>query len=115
MKALGSMKALRSLLAALLAAGGLALTSLPGNSAAFFAWDVVDGSQSRILVGYPRGTTLSLTGRCTGGIDLEAIAGLPQWRQRQIVRGAWCEVWIDPAGNGNFRNGWVYGRYIAPQ
>jgi hypothetical protein len=42
------------------------------------------------------------------------MGGLPAWQQRQLVRGQWCEVWLDPYATGEFRNGWVYGRYIAP-
>jgi len=43
-------------------------------------------STSRILVGYPNGTPLSLTGRGTGGDNIGDINGLPAWKQRRIVR-----------------------------
>ncbi|TIU47067.1 MAG: SH3 domain-containing protein, partial [Mesorhizobium sp.] len=35
-------------------------------------------------------------------------------KQRQAIRYSWCEVWHDPAQNGHFVTGWVYGKYIAP-
>jgi len=71
-------------------------------------------SGSRILVGYPEGTRLSMTGRCTGGVNLAVIGGLPEWQQRQAVRYRWCETWLDPDGDGEYQSGWVYGRYITP-
>jgi hypothetical protein len=56
-----------------------------------------------------------MTGRCTGGApDLRDIAHWPAWKQRQVVRYRWCEVWHDPAQNGQFVTGWVYGKYIRP-
>jgi hypothetical protein len=120
-------KARRGMAAALIAA--LGLVGLSGNSfgSAFVAWRVTDVSPgdllnvraypapiSRILVGYPNGTRLSMTGRCTGDVQLDEIQRLPAWKQRQIVRYKWCEAWLDPDGSGNYRNGWVYGRYIRP-
>lgn len=83
------------------------------------AWDVLNvragpGTGYQILVGYPDGTPLSLTGNCTGGLDLNQVAGWSPWQQRQAVRYRWCEVWVDPYGNGSFQPGWVYGRYIRP-
>ena len=109
----------------------LAMTTLVGASAAqastFFAWRVANvetgdllnvraypSSSSRILVGYPNGTRLSMTGRCTGNVHMDNINGAPRWQQREAVRYQWCEAWLDPAGNGEFRTGWVYGRYIRP-
>ena len=96
-------------------------------ASAFFAWSVTDvppgdtlnvrawpSSASQILVAYPNGHTLSMTGKCTAGVDLDAIAGMPAWKQRQAVRYAWCETWLDPNGNGQYRTAWVYGRYIRP-
>ena len=71
-------------------------------------------SFSRILVGYPNGTALSLTGKCTGGVKLDAINGRPAAEQAAAVRTRWCEIWLDPLGDGNFRAGWVYGKFIAP-
>ena len=55
-----------------------------------------------------------MTGRCTGDINLGDIQTQPAWKQRQAVNDKWCELWLDPYGNGEFRNGWVYGRYIRP-
>jgi hypothetical protein len=99
----------------------------PVRSSAFVAWKVADVSSddvlmvraypnatSRILVGYPNGVTMSMTGRCTNGVRLDTIQGLPAHRQREIVRSEWCELWLDPYGTGDFRNGWVYGRYMRP-
>lgn len=82
-------------------------------------WDTLNirawpASTSQILVAYPNGTPLSLTGKCTGGVSIEQIAGLPAPAQTQAVRYRWCEVWVDPKGDGNYRTGWVYGRYIRP-
>ena len=75
-------------------------------------------STSQKQAAYPNGTVLQMTGRCTGGINLLDIANQPDWKQEQTVRYRWCEVWHDPAQNGNFVTGWVYGRYgpkrIAP-
>lgn len=71
-------------------------------------------SYSRKQSAYPNGTVLSMTGRCTGGVDLLDIQHLPQWKQRQIIRGRWCEVWHDPARNGHYVTGWVYGKFIKP-
>ena len=70
---------------------------------------------SRILVGYPDGVTLEhdrpLHGRCSPRRD----GGLPiSSEQREQVRDVWCEVWLDPHGTSEFRNGWVFGRYIEP-
>ncbi len=113
--------------ASLIAALGLLAFTGAGSGSAFVAWRVADVARgdllnvraypspsSRILVGYPGGTRLSMTGRCTGGVDLSAIQGLPAWKQRQVVRYKWCEAWLDPTGSGQYRNGWVYGRYIRP-
>ena len=106
-------------LAALLFAAALVAAD-PGNAAAFFGWQVTNVSSddvlmvrafpdasSRILVGYPNGTPLSLTGRCTGDLDLNTINGLPPAAQVSAVRDRWCEVWLDPYGSGNFQSGWV--------
>jgi hypothetical protein len=120
-------RSIKGLAAALIAAIALTTSGSPSVAAAFFVWEVTDVSsddvlmvraypnaQSRILVGYPAGVPLSMTGRCTGGIDLGDISGLSGWRQRQIVRNVWSEVWLDPYATGEFRNGWVYGAYIRP-
>ena len=113
--------------AALIAATSLVAMSSPAVSAAFAAWrvsgiaadDVLNvraypSSKSKILVGYPNGARLSMTGKCTGGKRLDEMQGQPAAKQRQAIRFNWCEAWLDPAGNGNFRAGWVYGRYIRP-
>lgn len=111
-------------IAAIAASGCLAGTAVAST---FVAWRVAGltagdllnvraypSPKSKVLVGYPEGTTLSMTGRCTGGVDLGDIAGLPQAQQRELVRYRWCEAWLDPSGSGTFRQGWVYGRYIRP-
>lgn len=106
----------------------VAITAIVSSAnAEFFGWQVTGvatadvlnvrawpASYSRILIGYPNGTPLSLTGKCSGGVDLDDIAGLPAVEQAEAVRFRWCEVWLDPLGDGNFRTGWVYGRYIRP-
>jgi hypothetical protein len=114
-------------LAVLIVALGLIASIRLGNASAFYGWQVsgvsasdvlmvraYPAASSRILVGYPEGTPLSLTGSCTGGLNLGSINGLPKAQQRQAVRSLWCQVWLDPIANGNFQAGWVFGRYIAP-
>ena len=116
----------QTIAAAAFAVVGIATSAIPA-SAEFFgwqvsgvpAWDVLNvrawpSAQSQILVGYPNGTALSLTGKCTGGLNLDAINGWPAWKQAETVRYRWCEAWLDPQGNGNFRAGWVYGKFIRP-
>ena len=51
---------------------------------------------------YPNGTVLQMTGKCTGGVNLLDISGQPEWKQEQLVRYRWCQIWHDPAQNGNF-------------
>jgi hypothetical protein len=105
----------------------VAFQAAQSSAAAFAAWEVADvpwgdtlnvrkypSSTSQKQAAYPNGTVLQMTGRCTGGIDLFDIAGKPAWKQVQLVRYRWCEVWHDPAQNGNFVTGWVYGKYIRP-
>lgn len=105
----------------------LSLASVPSHASTFSAWQVTDvpfgdtlnvrkypSSNSQKQSAYPNGTVLQMTGRCTGGVDLFNISGQPAWKQRQQVRYRWCQVWHDPAQNGNFVTGWVYGRYIKP-
>jgi hypothetical protein len=117
----------RKILTALLLAGTIVGWSHSAGAAAFFGWQVTNVSSddvlmvrafpdaaSRILVGYPDGTPLSLTGRCTGGVDLNAVSGLPAAAQAGAVRDHWCEVWVDPHASGNWQSGWVSGRYIRP-
>ena len=97
------------------------------RTAAFYAWQVADvpewdtlnvraypSSTSQVLVAYPNGTLLSMTGACTDGLDLGQIAGMPALQQRRHVRCLWCQAWVDPQGNGNYRAAWVYGKFIAP-
>jgi G:T/U-mismatch repair DNA glycosylase len=115
------------ILAGFLMLASTVVSTVPGEASAFFGWRVVGvpawdtlnvraypHAQSRILVAYPNGTMLSLTGRCTGGVNLNYIGGWPAWKQRQAVRAVWCETWVDPYGSGHYRSGWVYGKYIAP-
>ncbi len=114
-----------------LAAAALAIvTTLQANqaqTAVFAAWEVSNvpwgdtlnvrkypSSSSQKQAAYPNGTVLQMTGTCTGGVDLHDIAGKPAWKQAQLVRFVWCQVWHDPAQNGNFVTGWVYGKYIQP-
>ena len=95
--------------------------------AEFFGWQVsgvgpddvlmvraAPATDGQILVGYPEGTPLSLTGSCTGDLALDAINGWPADAQADAVRTRWCEIWLDPLGSGDFQAGWVYGKYIAP-
>jgi hypothetical protein len=55
-----------------------------------------------------------MTGSCTDEIRLDEIQNYDSDEQRDIVSESWCEVWLDPYGTGEFRNGWVFGRYIEP-
>lgn len=71
-------------------------------------------SNSQKQAAYPNGTVLQMTGRCTGGVNLLDIANQSEWKQIEAVRYRWCEVWHDPAQNGNYVTGWVYGKYIEP-
>lgn len=105
------------------------LTLFAGNAHAtvFAAWEVSNvafgdtlnvrkypsnGSQKQSA--YPNGTVLQMTGKCTGGVNLLDIANQPRWKQEKAVRTKWCQIWHDPAQNGNFVTGWVYGKYITP-
>lgn len=122
------MRTISNTLAAIaISVASLVAGTVPSQSAAFFAW-VVTGvpewdtlnaradpsSDSPILIAYPNGTILSMTGVCTKGVDLSQVAALPAAQQRQQVRFVWCQTWVDPHGDGNFRTAWVYGRFIAP-
>ncbi|BCH34025.1 hypothetical protein MesoLjLc_59550 [Mesorhizobium sp. L-8-10] len=118
--------------AAAVAAFALACTvtffSAGAEAVVFAAWQVANvpwddtlnvrkypSGSSQKQAAYPNGTVLQMTGRCTGeGPDLTDIAYLPPWKQAQAVRYRWCEVWHDPARNGQFETGWVYGKYIRP-
>ena len=120
-------EAIKGLAAAMSLVAALSGGTSPSSASALFGWrvtgipagDVLNvragpSAGSALLVGYPEGTTLSLTGRCTGGIRLDAVSGKPGSKQQQVVRSQWCEVWLDPTGTGTWRTGWVRGRYIAP-
>ena len=122
------MRHLRHALATALIATICATTfAANGIASAFVAWQVAGISSddvlmvrafpnatSRILVGYPDSVVLSMTGKCTGSVRLDDIQGMPASEQRALVRTKWCEVWLDPYGTGEFRNGWVFGRFIRP-
>ncbi|PSJ49692.1 SH3 domain-containing protein [Mesorhizobium ephedrae] len=109
-------------------AAAILLTAATASTAATFAAFQVNGlafgdtlnvrkypsNQSQKQAAYPNGTVLQMTGKCTDGLDLFDIAGQPRWKQEQAVRYRWCQVWHDPARNGEFVTGWVYGRYITP-
>ena len=113
--------------AAMALASAVAASAGSVEASTFSAWQVTGvawgdtlnvrkypASHSQKQSAYPNGTVLSMTGRCTNNLNLFDIANLPQAQQRQAVRYRWCEVWHDPAQNGNYVTGWVYGRYIAP-
>ena len=110
-------------------AAALAMAPCAGQAyaATFAAWQVSNvpfgdtlnvrkypASTSQKQAAYPNGTVLQMTGKCTGGVDLLDISTQPEWKQEQLVRFQWCQVWHDPAQNGNFVTGWVYGKYITP-
>ena len=116
----------RRLVGPLTVSGGITLLACSATASTFLGWQVTGvpawdflniraypSSGSRILVGYPNGTPLSLTGRCIG-LSLNAISGKAHWQQRQAVRSRWCEVVVERPGSGQVRTGWVYGRYIRP-
>lgn len=121
------MKMLMKTAAALAIASTVAVFAAESRAAAFSAWEVgkvpwgdtlnirkfpSNGSQKQAA--YPNGNVLKMTGRCTGGVDLRDIGHLPAWKQEQRVRYSWCQVWHDPAQDGRYVTGWVYGRYITP-
>lgn len=122
------MKSVLNTAAAALIASSVAFLAGKADAAAFAAWQVANvpwgdvlnvrkypASTSQKQAAYPNGAVLQMTGRCTGGTpDLKDIAHWPEWKQEQTVRYVWCEVWHDPAQNGNFVTGWVYGKYISP-
>jgi hypothetical protein len=117
----------RRVLVALAVVAAVVTTAVAVHAAAFYGWQVsgvsaddvlmvraFPDSKSRILVGYPSGTPLSLTGRCTDGLDLAAVSGMPAATQTAAVAARWCEVWVDPVASGDWQAGWVFGRYIRP-
>lgn len=68
-----------------------------GNASAFVAWKVTDvpwgdvlnvrkypAPRSQKQAAYPNGTVLSMTGKCTGGVNLQNIQGLSKWKQRRL-------------------------------
>ncbi len=115
-------------IAAALAVASLTLAAVGQSHATVFAaWQVANvpfgdtlnvrkypSGTSQKQAAYPNGTVLQMTGRCTGGVNLLDIANQPAWQQERKVRHRWCEVWHDPARNGNFVAGWAYGKYITP-
>ena len=113
--------------AAALAAAFIGLATVQATAATFAAWQIANvpfgdtlnvrkypSGNSQKQAAYPNGTVLQMTGKCTGGVNLLDISGQPEWKQEQLVRYRWCQIWHDPAQNGNFVTGWVYGRYIEP-
>ena len=121
------MNAVAKTFAVLLAASSVGAYAGRSEATTFAAWQVANvpwgdtlnvrkypSSQSQKQSAYPNGTVLQMTGRCTGGVNLFDIGHRSYGQQAQAVRYKWCEVWHDPAQNGNYVTGWVYGRYIAP-
>jgi hypothetical protein len=117
----------RSAVAAALVSIMILFTGEQAGSTVFAAWRVTGlqfgdtlnarkypSSQSQKQAAYPNGTVLQMTGKCTGGVNLLSTAGQPAAKQASAVRHAWCQIWHDPARDGNFITGWVYGRYIEP-
>ena len=83
--------------AALLAFAGVAASATTA-AAEFFGWQVANvanwdvlnvrawpASYSQILVAYPNGTPLSLTGKCTNELNLNQIAGWPAGEQAEAA------------------------------
>jgi hypothetical protein len=114
-------------LAALAIAATVAFHAGQSQATVFAAWQVANvawgdtlnvrkypANSSQKQAAYPSGSVLQMTGRCTNGLNLLDIANKPDWKQAQLVRYRWCEVWHDPARNGQFVTGWVYGKYIRP-
>lgn len=121
------MNALAKTLAVLLAASSVGAYAGATRASAFDAWQVANvpwgdtlnvrtypSSRSQKQSAYPNGAVLQMTGRCTGGLNLFDTIHLSDAGRTQAVRYRWCEVWHDPAQNGHFVTGWVYGRYIEP-
>ncbi len=121
------MKAIAKATAALAVLASVAGYSASSSATVFSAWEVANvpwgdtlnvrkypSSQSQKQAAYPNTTNLAMTGRCTDGLNLFDIETWPAWQKAQAVRYRWCEVWHEPANDGNYVTGWVYGRYIAP-
>lgn len=120
------MRMLKKLVTAAVLAGAIT-TGMPATASTFVAWEVagVDwndvlnarawpSSSSAVRAGYPNGTKLQMTGRCMNGIDLKRIARWSAIVQQRAVRATWCQIWHDPQRNGNWQEGWVYGKFIRP-
>lgn len=121
------MMTLQKTAAALALASTIAVFAGQSHATVFAAWEVSDvawgdtlnvrkypANNSQKQAAYPNGTVLQMTGKCTGGVNLLDISSQPAWKQEQAVRFRWCQIWHDPAQNGNFVTGWVYGKYISP-
>ncbi|TIO06438.1 SH3 domain-containing protein [Mesorhizobium sp.] len=113
--------------AALAVASTVLVFTGQSHATVFAAWQVTNvpfgdtlnvrkypAGSSQKQAAYPNGAVLQMTGKCTGGTNLLDIANQPAWKQKQKIRYRWCEVWHDPARNGDFVTGWVYGKYITP-
>jgi predicted MFS family arabinose efflux permease len=113
----------------MMAAALAAALALPATASAFFGWRVAGvaandvlkvraypSSTSKVQAAYVNGTNLSMTGTCTGGLHMDQtwFAKLGWSGKRAAVRYRWCQIWHDPKQNGQFKAGWVYGKYIAP-
>ena len=120
-------KVLRGVLAAVVTTLSL-LPALPASATTFAAWEVANVPWGDVLnvrkypsphsqkqSAYPNGTVLQMTGTCTGGVNLIDISGAPAGWQAAQIRYEWCQIWHDPAQNGDFVVGWVYGKYLFPQ
>lgn len=106
---------------------GVVAAGPPAAAGTFVAWEVAGvawndvlnarawpSSSSAIRAGYPNGTRLQMTGRCMNGVDLKRIARWSAVAQSRAVRATWCQIWHDPQRNGNWQEGWVYGKFIRP-
>ena len=109
-------------LAALAVAATVSSHAGLSQASVFAAWQVANvpwgdtlnvrkypANSSAKQAAYPNGAVLQMTGKCTEGLNLLDIANKPAWKQAQLVRYSWCEIWHDPAQNGQFVTGWVYG------
>ena len=113
--------------AAALAIAAVGLATVQATAATFAAWQVTNVSfgdtlnvrkypsgESQKQAAYPNGTVLQMTGKCTGDVNLLDISGHPEWKQKQLVRYRWCQIWHDPAQNGNFVTGWSMAGTSSP-
>ncbi len=110
-----------------IACSALHSTSSEAEASTFHSWKVANvawddalnirkypSSKSQILTAHQNGVKLSLTGRCTNGLNLNEIHYPSNEKLKSAVRYKWCEVWINPAGDDQFMAGWTYGKYIEP-